>query len=126
MPTAYSLFCKEKRGDVEKKNPDATYCQIAKILMKMWNELTEEMKQSYYEQAKPRESQSDSPMMHRKKKSTLKDSQSLIDAMSESTDSASQKTDEEFNEGQSQSSQSDEFENEEFKSTDEPDPSTQE
>ena len=44
---AYMKFCREKRETVRSENPTMKLGDIAKVLGKMWNELSEDEKESY-------------------------------------------------------------------------------
>lgn len=45
--TGYIFFCQDKRKEVKKKNPDATFGEIGSALGKMWRELGEKEKAKY-------------------------------------------------------------------------------
>lgn len=50
-PSAYILFCKNKREEVKSSNPDLKTTEITSKLGKMWSSLDEKSKKKYKEQA---------------------------------------------------------------------------
>jgi hypothetical protein len=44
-PSAYIIFCSEKRGDVKAANPEATFGELGKLLGKLWASMSEEQKE---------------------------------------------------------------------------------
>ncbi len=50
-PSAYILFCKDKRGDVKEENPELSMGQISSILGKMWKECSKKDKKKYMKKA---------------------------------------------------------------------------
>ena len=50
-PSAYLLFCGEKRDQVKASNPDKKMTEITSILGKMWSELSDKKKKPYVEKA---------------------------------------------------------------------------
>ena len=43
-PSAYIIFCKEKRPDVQAKNPTATFGEMGKLLGALWGGLSDSEK----------------------------------------------------------------------------------
>ena len=43
-PSPYILFCSDKRAEVKKNNPDATFGETGKLLGQLWATLTEKEK----------------------------------------------------------------------------------
>ncbi|EAY04489.1 HMG box family protein [Trichomonas vaginalis G3] len=52
MKSPYIIFSIEKRKEIKEKNPKASFGKIAKIIGKMWKELSEEEKNVWIEKAK--------------------------------------------------------------------------
>merc|ERR1712065_124550 len=50
-PTAYLLFCKEKRSGVQEKNPGVSFTEQGKLLGSMWKSASEDEKKKYNDQA---------------------------------------------------------------------------
>merc|ERR1712065_102831 len=50
-PTAYLLFCKEKRSVVQEKNPGVSFTEQGKLLGSMWKSASEDEKKKYNDQA---------------------------------------------------------------------------
>ena len=46
-PSAYIIFCTEKRPEVQKKNPEASFGELGKLLGKLWGEMDEKTKAPY-------------------------------------------------------------------------------
>lgn len=47
-PSAYIVFCTEKRSEAKTSNPDASFGELGKILGKMWGQLDEEGKEVHF------------------------------------------------------------------------------
>ena len=47
-PSAYIVFCTEKRTEAKISNPDASFGELGKILGKMWGQLDEEGKEVHF------------------------------------------------------------------------------
>lgn len=50
--SAYMLFAREKRPEVKRANPNATFGEIAKKLGEMWRSLSPEQKTKYEKMAR--------------------------------------------------------------------------
>mmetsp|Transcript_17041 Transcript_17041/g.28851 ORF Transcript_17041/g.28851 Transcript_17041/m.28851 type:complete len:84 (+) Transcript_17041:105-356(+) len=46
-PSPYIIFCTEKRPEIKKTNPDATFGETGKLLGQMWAALDEKAKAKY-------------------------------------------------------------------------------
>jgi hypothetical protein len=44
-PSAYIIFCKENRAEVQKENPDATFGEMGKLLGAKWASMSDEEKE---------------------------------------------------------------------------------
>jgi hypothetical protein len=49
--SAFILFGQEKRAEIKKENPDASFGEIGKLLGAAWKEITESDKKDYQEKA---------------------------------------------------------------------------
>jgi hypothetical protein len=47
-PSAYVLFCKEKRAEVQAENKDATFVEMGKLLGAKWTKMNESDKAVSY------------------------------------------------------------------------------
>ena len=46
-PSAYIIFCGEKREEVKKANPEATFGELGKLLGGLWSGMDEAAKKKY-------------------------------------------------------------------------------
>lgn len=56
-PSAYIIFCTEKRPEIQKKNPEATFGELGKLLGKLWGEMDEKAKAPYAKQSATRKAE---------------------------------------------------------------------
>mmetsp|Transcript_3036 Transcript_3036/g.3207 ORF Transcript_3036/g.3207 Transcript_3036/m.3207 type:complete len:87 (-) Transcript_3036:398-658(-) len=46
-PSAYIIFCSDKRPEVRANNPEATFGELGKLLGKIWADMSEADKEMY-------------------------------------------------------------------------------
>jgi HMG (high mobility group) box len=49
--SAYMIFASEKREEIKKENPDATFGELGKLLGQAWKDITEKEKEKYNKKA---------------------------------------------------------------------------
>eukprot|EP01038_Epipyxis_sp_PR26KG_P011067 gene11067-14855_t len=59
-PSPYIIFCSEKRPEIKKTHPDATFGETGKILGQMWAALDEKAKAVYSKESASRKAALDS------------------------------------------------------------------
>eukprot|EP01041_Mallomonas_annulata_P018615 gene18615-37617_t len=63
-PSAYIIFCSERRSEVKDQNPDASFGELGKLLGKIWASMSEEEKEAYKEKQAERKAAAEIAVEH--------------------------------------------------------------